>query len=93
MTPVPMLILINVTEVEGGGLTHDAEVVCPGSQSPVSRHELPEVLLAVPEEVFYPDRGLGQIHERVDHSFAERSVISRDVRDVMKDNLKKVIML
>ena len=54
MTPGQKMFLMNVTEIKGGGLTHDTKVVCPGPQSPVSRHELPEVFLAVPEEVLDP---------------------------------------
>ena len=54
MTQYQIMVLINITEEKGSGLTHDSEVVCPGPQSPVSRHELPEVFLAVPEEVLDP---------------------------------------
>ena len=50
---------MNVTEIEGGGLTHDTEVVGPGPQSPMSRHELLEVLLAILKKVLNPFRGLG----------------------------------
>ena len=48
------MVLINITEKKGSSLTHDAKVVCPGPEPPVSRHELSEVFLAVPEEVLDP---------------------------------------
>ena len=50
---------MTVTEIEGGGLTHDTEVVSPGPQPPMSRHELQEVLLAILEKVLDPFRCLG----------------------------------
>ena len=53
------MFLMNVTEIKGGCLTHDTKVVCPGPQSPVSRHELLEVLLAILKKVLNPFRGLG----------------------------------
>ena len=40
-------------------ILHYTEIVCPGPQSPVSRHELLEVLLAILKKVLNPFRGLG----------------------------------
>ena len=69
-------------------MTHDAKVVCPGPKFPVSRHELSEVLLAVSKKVLDPYGGLGQSHQRVDDCFAEGTMLSGNIRNVMKNNLK-----
>ena len=76
-----------ITEIEGSGLTHDAEVVCPGPEFPVASQELTEVLLTVPEEVLDPRLSLRKRQQRVHDSSPERAVITWHVRYIMKNNL------
>ena len=81
------LKIMELTKIKCCSLTENSQIVCPCSQSSVTSNKLPEILVAVVEEVLDPKWCLGQVQQRFGDFVTYVRMISGFVRNLHQSYL------